>query len=179
MITEVISAINESTPFFVVDNTKSFVPLRHGALYTGNELSNPAGLFSFDNGDNINILSVAICAPNGYLMENSTKIDNGNGGININLKEFGLTSSVNILKTFLPFYNYECAIGQFNNFDPTRRAGYTYTLKMVLLGLNSAAASGDTSTIHVSMRNIPDSENGKTYYSQLYCKIQHTLPMVV
>lgn len=171
MITEILSVAYNDCWSFTVDNTKETVPIIGNDGITVSNFYGPNGR-RFKSGDNLNILSLSICAPKNYILEN---IDSS-----INTADFDIvsyqqyTASQKLFSTKIGFFNYENSIGQFIDFNNSLGPEYF----ILSLTISHLAAIGETnSALNISMLNVPDSENGKTYFLQAYMKIQHSLEM--
>lgn len=171
MITEIISAVSNNNGYFTVDNTKGTVPVLTQYAQFGYPYIGVSGE-KFDIGDNINLLSMIVSAPKNYVIENVTNVVNANFIIRSYQQHHAHT---NLFSTKLGFFNYENSIGQFLDFNEQIGVLEKYLLELFITGLGTVESP--TSTLNISMLNVPNSENGKTYYLQSFLKIQHTIEM--
>ncbi len=147
---------------FTCNNAVDKVPLTvgGGVLWSGTKKS------VFKNGDAFTLLSLGFTAPLGFEFYNVSDSNNFLQSI-----EFGLVPVGNEVyignepldKVFLPFASYELANG-------------TYYKNSAFTGQNYRifAKFSTDGTPEISMLNVPNSLNGKTFLMPIFMKIQHT-----
>lgn len=142
---------------FTVDNTVDSVPVETDDDSTS-RLSNPTGEI-FTAGDTMEILSMGFKMPSGYTLVGQAEPFQQRSIILAQLS-VGASFPLPVFNSYYMFENYEHAIGQYIPMI----AELDFTLEMYIDEI------GD-----VSMLNVPDSENGKTYYIEPFAKIRHSI----
>jgi len=150
---------------FVADNTQPAVPLAASAA-TGAALISSAGNY-FQAGDNITILSLGLSVcPMFSLTQYTADLSTYDPMLQVFVSFVHGAAGTSPFQSYVPFSTFENSINQYC----TGIAGSQYQMKM-----------GISPNVHPGMAltaSAPSAYNGKTFYVDVFAKIQHTQPMI-
>lgn len=149
---------------FTVDNTQTIVPITNANLIM---FKNSAGLSIFTRGDNLVMLSCGVIMPQGFTLttsDRSTLPNNYNKPLGVEFYLGSVTNTFNIPLysqgqggIIIPFNDYEMSLGNFC--DSIRTEQFV---------IRCSSFNGG-----VSMLNVPNSLNGKTFNISMFVKVIH------
>jgi len=175
-IIDIMKPIEGNSPFFTVNNTVDFVEVQFTDV-ANYAMSNAEGKYRLAIGDNFNILSLGVSIPLGF--EHYQQVTNPGGSITLpylilSVKPQIISAAEQPFlpeKISLPFENYELSINQ-----------YIYTSSSfinvhAILSIRPPTTSEQG--VRISMLNVPDSLNGKTFSYSPFVKIEHSFELVL
>lgn len=172
-IIDILTQRDIEAPFFEVniDAEGGYVPLQYDENYTGLLIN---GLFysCFQYKDNFNILSAGIQLPLAFEFYPNDAVNSSPlNWIFFKIRNLeGAFSTLPDTALWLPFENNEINVGKYVDIPSFINTTFELSLNI----LNPPAEN-----VLISMLNVDESLNGKTFYCPLFCKIQHTLPLIL
>lgn len=174
-IIDIMRPRETTSPFFVVDNTQDFVLVEFPAV-TPSYMENADKKHIFHFGDNFNLLSIGVSLPLGFEYYSQVLVPGGNVfntpylilALLIPVPPY--TENLFIPNRYsLPFGNYELSINQ-----------YIYTslqFQGVNFFVNIRPPLPAEQEIRISMLNVPDELNGKSFPYSPFAKIEHSIEL--
>ena len=187
-IVDIMFTTGADSPSFVANTSASGVPLLNptnsiftplGLLGYG-YLKNADGKYRFNQGDNINLLSMGLVMPEGFLLSSSDALSQADMiKIQLLLQSVSTPGDVFKINNFqdqaLPFVNYEIPLGQF--IEPTKASQTLSPFPLLQDAFSLIFTMFNTGALQlVSMLGVPSLYNGKAFYAPFFVKISHNYP---
>jgi hypothetical protein len=163
--------------YFDVDTGVPSVPLTYDIdpfmkhLDLAEPILDQSGFWCFQPGDNLEILSLGVSLPLSFELINETNGKSNSLGLGYILPVSMNHDQTKQYNMFLPFANYEIALGSFLSMVYPNEL---FALSLDLAGMYDIMPANRP---QISMLNIPSALNENRYYVSTFIKVRHTLDL--